>query len=615
MCGIIGFIEDKKNVLPSIINGLKTLEYRGYDSAGVAFFRENNFQVIKSKGQIIELEKKIKKAPKIYTTCGIGHTRWATHGEPKDVNSHPHEGGLEVANFAIVHNGIIENYEEITKFLKSKKYKFKSQTDTESVAHLLDFTYRSNPKWSIQEIVSEVLKRIKGTFALAIIERKHPERIVVTRRDSPLMIGLGTSSNMIASDLSALIDHTKNYLTLDDDEVAIVEAKKVFVYDKNNKLVEKPTNKITWNITKAQKSGFPHYMLKEIAEEPEIIKKLISVYVKNKKIELNFSTSLINKLKNAETISIVGCGSAFYAGMIGQNLLEKLARLKTNIYISSEFRYQNPILKKNDICLLISQSGETADTIAALRDMKSRGIYTIAIVNVVASTIAREADLVLYTHAGPEIAVATTKAYLAQISLLVLFSLYVADLKKQISFSVMKKMIDDFLKLPKLLEKIVANKKAIQNLASKFALEKNVFFIGRGLDYAACVEGSLKLKEISYIHSEAYPAGELKHGSISLIEKNTLVVAIATQPNIYEKTISNINEVIARGAKVLLLKSNSLSSSKIKTHYSIDIPEIDPNLTPILLATDLQLLAYFVAAHKKCDIDKPRNLAKSVTVE
>ncbi|WP_027123772.1 glutamine--fructose-6-phosphate transaminase (isomerizing) [Mycoplasmoides pirum] len=615
MCGIIGFIDSQKNVIPNIIEGLKNLEYRGYDSAGVAWFERTNFKIVKSKGRINFLEDKLKKIKNLNSFCGIGHTRWATHGEPKDVNSHPHLGGIDSYNFAIVHNGIIENYQEIHEFLKSKNYTFKSETDTENVAHLIDYYYRLNPKRPIQQIIRKVLNQIKGSFSFAIIQKDRPDQIIVTRRDSPLLIGLGKTFNIVSSDTTALIKHTKDYIILDDNEIGIIKSSKVTIFNKNNNPIKKQINKITWDISKSQKNGFKHYMLKEIHEEPKVVENITNVYLKKKNFNFGFNNEIIKKLKNIENISIVACGSALYAGMIGNQLFESIAKVKSYSYVASEFRYQNPILNKNDICLLISQSGETADTIAALREAKSKKILTVAIVNVVSSTIAREADVVLYTHAGPEIAVATTKAYLSQISLLSLLALYIGKLKQKVTDNEIDKIISDFYKLPKLIQKILNNKKDIQKLATNYYSHNNVFFIGRGLDYASCLEGSLKLKEISYIYSEAYAAGELKHGTISLIENKTLVIALATQPHVYEKMISNIEEVIARGASILMISNKKIDKKKLKIKNLIQVPEINSNLTFVLNTIVLQLFAYYIAMKRGCDIDKPRNLAKSVTVE
>ncbi len=615
MCGIIGFISEQQNVVPGIVDGLKSLEYRGYDSAGIAWFERDGFRVVKAKGRIGVLEGKLAKIKNLSSLCGIGHTRWATHGEPKDANSHPLQGGIRFDNFAIVHNGIIENFQEIHAFLRSKRYRFRSETDTENVAHLIDYHFRQDPKAPIQDVVRKALRELKGSFALAIVQKDHPDRIVAVKRDSPLVIGLGKGFNYLASDVGAFVARTKDYVLLDDDEIAIVEAGKTTVYDSAGRIVPKPVNKISWDASKIQKSGFKHYMLKEIHEEPKVVENLLRIYAKNKTVSFGFARKTVERLKKISSLSIVACGSALYAGMIGQNLIESVARIKTAAHVASEFRYQRPILGESDVCVLISQSGETADTIAALREAKARGALTVAIVNVVASTIAREADVVLYTQAGPEIAVATTKAYLAQVCMMALFALHLGVLRKTTTAKAVARTLTQFAKLPKLIEKMLADKRQIQKIASKYHAQKNVFFIGRGLDYVTCLEGSLKLKEISYIHSEAYPAGELKHGTISLIEDRVLVIALATQPHVYDKLVSNAIEVAARGAATLLITNKKADKDKIKFKDMILVPATDPLLAPVLNAIALQLLAYYVAAERGCDIDKPRNLAKSVTVE
>lgn len=606
MCGIVGYVGDKDSAAV-LVDGLRKLEYRGYDSAGISVFEEEQIKVVKAKGRLDDLEARMKQVGVPNGCCGIGHTRWATHGEPSDINSHPHGN----KTLSIVHNGIIENYQEIKEKLIKKGYVFESETDTETVAKLLDYYYDGNPF----ETIKKVLLSVKGSYALGMIFKDFPNQIFSVRKDSPLIIGLGEQENFIASDIPAILKYTKNYYLIDENEIVILTKDHVSVLNLDREPIEKEVFTASWDIEAAEKGGYPHFMLKEIFEQPEALRKTVSPRIKDGLPDLGVDTLSDELLSRVKKVHIVACGTAMHAGMIGKYVMEKLARIPVDICIASEFRYSNPILSQDDLVIVVSQSGETADTLAALRLAKSQGVHTLAVVNVVGSSIAREADSILYTWAGPEIAVASTKAYTVQMSIMYLIAFKFALVTGQASEETVKKYCDILLELPEQMNSILEKSDDCKYFASRFQNAEDLFFIGRGLDYALSQEGSLKLKEISYIHSEAYAAGELKHGTISLITENIPVIAIATQASLLEKTISNIKEVATRGAKVLLVVNDSFEVSDTVAKYILRVPAVDDLLIPILAVIPLQLLAYYTSVLRGCDVDKPRNLAKSVTVE
>ena len=604
MCGIIGYIGKQTNIQKTLIDSLKTLEYRGYDSAGIAYVTDK-VNIIKSKGKISYLEEKIDKDQK--GMLGIAHTRWATHGEANDVNSHPHK----VGSVTIVHNGIIENYMELKKLLEKEGYEFKSETDTEVACAVLD--YLKNKKlWNNLEIIKEFSTYVKGSFALGIIFDDELDTLYATRCDSPLILGLGKDETLIASDIAAVIKFTKEYILLDNNDIVKLTKDKTEVYNKELELICKEKQTVNWNIEQAEKGGYEHFMLKEIHEEEEVLRNTINEYVDTMETFLQKMPDFTKYKK----IHIVACGSAMHAGLIGKYLFENYSDIETTVEIASEYRYKKVFYNHNDtLVILISQSGETADTIACLRKAKENGIDTLAIVNVVSSTIAREADKVLYIRAGVEIAVATTKAYLLQVAMLMLVNLKMMAEKSKIDDIELKVILNAFKTSPKVVKQILAQEDKYLEIAKMIHKDEDIFFIGRGIDYAISMEGSLKLKEISYIHSEAYQAGELKHGTISLIEDHTKVISVMTDEDLYLKTISNIKEVKARGADVILLTTPSLDNDYEFADRKIVLPETNKYLVPMLSIIPLQLIAYQVAKLRGCDIDKPRNLAKSVTVE
>lgn len=608
MCGIVGYIgEDKAS--PILIDGLKKLEYRGYDSAGIAVFSDKGIEVCKTKGRMADLEKKLNDEGGIDGTVGIGHTRWATHGAPDDINAHPHKGGN--GRITLVHNGIIENYIELKIMLEQKGYKFVSQTDTEVLAHLFDFFYSGDEL----EAMSNVMKTVRGSYATAVLMADKPDTIIAARKDSPLIVGLGENGNFLASDIPAVLKYTRDCYLIDDNQIAVLTKDSVKLYDINKNEVHKDIYHVTWDVEAAEKNGYDHFMKKEIAEQPKAVKDTVSPRIKDNKIVIDELSLTDEEINNIGTIHIVACGSAWHVGMAARYVIEKLAKIPCEVDLASEFRYRDPIVRNNDICIVISQSGETADTLAALREAKKKGAKVISIVNVVASTIARESDDVIYTMAGPEIAVATTKAFSAQLNVAYLLALKFAKAKGLLSENDEKKYCEELLKLPELIEGLLKMDEELKELAVKYVSSENVFFIGRGLDYAISLEGSLKLKEISYIHSEAYAAGELKHGTISLIEEGTPVFAVATQSDLLEKTLGNIKEVKARGARVVALVGESHSDVDEFADDVIRVPEISDILMPSLTVIPLQIFAYYMALGRGCDVDKPRNLAKSVTVE
>lgn len=607
MCGIVGYIGEKEAV-PILINGLQKLEYRGYDSAGIAVFNDNELKVIKCKGRLSGLECKIK-GESLNGKVGIGHTRWATHGEPNDINSHPHIS--HSGNIAVVHNGIIENYMKLKEFLQSKGYSFVSDTDTEVVAHLVEYHYKGN----LLEAVIESINEVEGSYALGVICKDCPDEFIAARKDSPLIVGLGTNENFIASDIPAILEYTRDIYILEDKEVVILKKDSVRIFNIHGAEVKKDVYHVEWDVTAAEKSGYEHFMLKEMHEEPKVIKDTIHPRIKDGSIRLDDISITPEQLKNIEKIYIVACGTASYAGMVGRYIIEKFARIPVEVDVASEFRYRDPIISNKNLVIIISQSGETLDTLFALRESKKKGARTLSIVNVVGSSIARESDDVLYTWAGPEIAVASTKAYNTQLAALYLIALDFAVKKGVMDIKTAGSVLEELQNVPDKIEKVLENKEVIQKFASQHYNAKSIFFIGRGLDYALSMEGSLKLKEISYIHSEAYAGGELKHGTIALIEKETLVICPMTQDDLFDKMVSNIKEVKARGAVVLAVTQRRHSEIEKIADEVIYVPDIDQTVAPVVAVTPLQLFAYYMAIMKGCDVDKPRNLAKSVTVE
>lgn len=608
MCGIVGFT-GSQNAAPILLDGLKKLEYRGYDSAGMAVLGQDGIQMVKTIGMIKNLDNKTQGGAALPGTAGIGHTRWATHGEPTDVNAHPHMSNDD--KFAIVHNGIIENYAQLREELKAKGFQFKSETDTEVIVHLLDLYYEGDLKKAVLKTVS----RLEGAYALGILCAEEGGRLIATRHAAPLIVGVGIGENYFASDVTALVAYTKNVIYLEDGEIADITPDRITVYDSIGKNLEKSITRIAWDIAAAEKGGYDHFMLKEIMEQPKAVADTVKPRIKNDAVVFEDNGLTDERLREIEHIHIIGCGSALHAGMVGKRVIEAMCRIRCTAEVASEFRYENPIIGKKDMCIVISQSGETADTLAAMRLAKQAGAFTIAIVNVVSSTIAREADGVLYTWAGPEISVATTKAYSAQLSALYLISVKIARVRGLISIGDERALCAELQRLPECIEQTLGCQSDMQRIATLYANRSSVFFLGRGLDYAAALEASLKLKEISYIHSEAYAAGELKHGTISLIEEGTLVVALATQPALFEKTVSNIREVVARGASVVLVTTDDFTGDESVCQHIVRLPKCLYEFSASLSIIPMQLLAYYIAVERNCDVDKPRNLAKSVTVE
>ncbi len=606
MCGIVGYV-GKRNCTDVLVDALSKLEYRGYDSAGIAVFDRNMIKVSKTKGRLLDLVEKMNKEGKPDGRCGIGHTRWATHGEPSDINSHPH-GNKRIS---IVHNGIIENYKEIKNFLIKEGYGFESETDTETVAKLLDYYYDGEPLATIARVLSE----IEGSYALGIIFRDFPSKIYAVRKDSPLIVGVGENENFIASDVPAILKYTRDYYLIEQDEICELTEQGVTIYDTRKNVLTKELQTATWDIDAAEKGGYEHFMLKEIHEQPNAVKMTVSPRVKDGMPDFSETGLTVEKLNKYRQIFVVACGTAMHAGMVGKYVIEKLARVPVIVDIASEFRYREPLIGEGDLLIVISQSGETADTLAALKLGKKLGAETLAIVNVVGSSIAREADMVLYTNAGPEISVASTKAYSVQVAAMYLLAFEIAFAKGAIDEAQCRKYVGELLVIPDYIEKTLNCKAVCQQTAARLMNADSLLYIGRGLDYALSMEGSLKLKEISYIHSESYAAGELKHGTISLVTNQMPVVAVATQTSLIEKTISNIKEVKARGAMVVLVCSETLDVEESVADCIIRLPEVDEILMPAVAAIPLQLIAYYTSVLKGCDVDKPRNLAKSVTVE
>lgn len=608
MCGIVGYIGNMQ-AAPILLDGLAKLEYRGYDSAGISVFNGENIDTVKTKGKIKDLRELTDDGKNIHGTVGIGHTRWATHGEPSDVNSHPHVNASET--IAVVHNGIIENYLELKNRLISRGYVFQSETDTEVVTLLMDYYFDGD----LLKTLAKVMTRIEGSYALGIINKDNPDEIIAVKKDSPLIVGLSEEGNYIASDIPAVLKHTRKIYILEDGEIVKLTRDGVTVYNEDMDVIEKEVTEIQWDVSAAEKGGYEHFMMKEIHEQPKAVRDTVFPRLRDDEVFIHELRMTDEQIRDLRKIFIIACGSAYHAGVTGKYVIEELSRIPVEVDLASEFRYRNPILEDNTLAIIISQSGETADTLAAMREAKRHGVRTLAVVNVVGSSIAREADDVLYTWAGPEIAVATTKGYTSQLSALYLLALHFAKIREKVSDTEYHEMIQELKTLPEKIESMLENKERIQYLANKYIGLKDVFFLGRGIDYASALEASLKLKEISYVHSEAYAAGELKHGTISLIEKGTLVVALVTQELLYGKIVSNIVEVRTRGAFVLVVTNEDNKDIEKNADYVFYIPKTNRMFTGLMTTIPLQLFAYYVAVAKGCDVDQPRNLAKSVTVE
>ena len=613
MCGIVGYAGHKQ-AAPILLDGLSKLEYRGYDSAGVCVYSGEELLVAKAKGRLNNLSQMIHGGEDLRGVMGIGHTRWATHGAPSDVNSHPHasDGG----KIAVVHNGIIENYQQLKEMLIHRRKEFSSETDTEVVANLIELFYEEGHDFA--EAVRRAIHRIEGSYALGIMCVDYPDTMIAVKKDSPLIFGYGDGEMFIASDVPAILKYTREVTYLDDGDMVVFDANHAEFYSSLGEPLEKKVEHITWEMSAAEKGGYAHFMLKEIHEQPKAIRDTVSPRIQDGKVVLDQIDLSADYLKDMKKIYIVACGSASYVGNLGKYILEKYCRIPTEVVLGSEFRYADPVVDDKTLVLIISQSGETADTLAGLREAKRRGARTLAVVNVVGSAIAKAADDVIYTWAGPEIAVATTKAFSTQLSVMYLIALHIASQLHTMAPEEQAEVLQQLQQLPEALEQILTeeNISSIQYYASQYFNHKDVFFIGRNLDSAICLEGSLKLKEIAYIHSEAYPAGELKHGPISLIERGTLVVSVATMPDLFEKTMSNVKEVKARGADVLGITVEGYRDEIGKfVDHAIVVPQVHPMLQPSLALIPLQIFAYYMALLRGCDVDKPRNLAKSVTVE
>ena len=606
MCGIVGYV-GKRSAQDVLLDGLEKLEYRGYDSAGVALALDGGIRVVKAKGRLTALRERLAAQQLAQSFCGIGHTRWATHGEPSDVNSHPHS----TPRVSIVHNGIIENYGILKERLIAKGYTFESETDTEVLVKLIDSCYEGEPLQAIHEALSMV----RGSYALAVLFRDFPDTVFAVKRESPLIVGWGEGENFVASDIPALLKYTRRYSVLEEGDLAVVTREGIRFYNEFAEPVEREILTADWDMEAAEKGGYPHFMLKEINEQPAAITATVSPRVEDGLPDLRIPELSDEKLRDIGTIHLVACGTAMHAGMVGKSAIEALARVPAEVDIASEFRYRDPILNKNDLVIIISQSGETSDTLAALKLAKSRGVPVLAIVNVVGSSIARAADYVLYTYAGPEIAVASTKAYMVQMCVLYLFALRLAYARGAQTEAETRRLTAELLRASEVIKPRLADCEQIKYLASRFVNTQSCFFIGRGFDYSLSLEGSLKLKEISYVHSDAYAAGELKHGTISLITDGVPVIALATQKQVYEKTISNAKETRSRGARVLLFTTKDAEVPEGVATEVIRLDEYDDILMPLQLIVPLQLFAYYMAVLRGCDVDKPRNLAKSVTVE
>ena len=606
MCGIVGYV-GKRSAQDVLLDGLEKLESRGYDSAGVALALDGGIRVVKSKRRLTALREKRAAQQLAQSFCGIGHTRWATHGEPSDVNSHPHS----TPRVSIVHNGIIENYGLLKERLAAKGYTFQSETDTEVLVKLIDSCYTGDPLRALQQ----ALAKVRGSYALAVLFRDYPDTIFAVKRESPLIVGWGEGENFVASDIPALLKYTRKYSVLEEGDMAVCTTEGIRFYNEFGEPVERQQLTADWDMEAAEKGGYPHFMLKEINEQPAAIMATVSPRVEDGLPVLRIPELTDEVLRGIGRVHLVGCGTAMHAGMVGKSAIETLARVPAEVDIASEFRYRDPILEKNDLVIIISQSGETSDTLAALKLAKSRGVPVLAIVNVVGSSIARAADYVMYTYAGPEIAVASTKAYMVQMCVLYLFALRLAYARGRLSEAETRRFTAQLLRAPEVIKPRLADCEQIKYLASRYVNTQSCFFIGRGFDYALSLEGSLKLKEISYVHSDAYAAGELKHGTISLITDGVPVIALATQKQVYEKTISNAKETRSRGARVLLFTTKDAVVPEGVADAVIRLDEYEDILMPLQLIVPLQLFAYYMAVLRGCDVDKPRNLAKSVTVE
>ena len=606
MCGIVGYV-GKRSAQDVLLDGLEKLEYRGYDSAGVALAQEGGIRVVKSKGRLDALRQKLAVQALAESSCGIGHTRWATHGEPSDVNSHPHS----TPRVSIVHNGIIENYGALKERLAARGYTFESETDTEVLVKLIDSCYHGEPLQALHE----ALGMVRGSYALAVLFKDFPDTIFAVKKESPLIVGWGEGENFVASDIPALLKYTRDYSVLEEGDLAVVTAQGIRFYNAFGEPVERQRLTADWDQEAAEKGGYPHFMLKEINEQPAAITATVSPRVEDGLPDLHIPELTDERLRSIRTVHLVACGTAMHAGMVGKAAIETLARVPAEVDIASEFRYRDPILNKDDLVIIISQSGETSDTLAALKLAKSRGVPVLAIVNVVGSSIARAADYILYTYAGPEIAVASTKAYVVQMCVLYLFALRLAYARGKLEEAETKRLTAELLRAGEVIKPRLDDCEQIKYLASRFVNTQSCFFIGRGFDYALSLEGSLKLKEISYVHSDAYAAGELKHGTISLITDGVPVIALATQKQVYEKTISNAKETKSRGARVILFTTKDAVVPEGVADYIVRLDEYEDLLMPLQLIVPLQLFAYYMAVLRGCDVDKPRNLAKSVTVE
>ena len=608
MCGIVGYfgIKEAQTIL---IDGLRKLEYRGYDSAGVAIIDNGVLSVTKCKGRLANLEAELLESP-LKGHVGIGHTRWATHGKPSDENSHPHTN--EKGTISVVHNGIIENYIHLREWLMAKGYKFVSETDTEVIPHLIDFYYKGN----IVEAVKKATAKMEGSYAIAVLCSDEPDKLIAVRKDSPLIVGLGENEFYVASDIPAVLNHTREVYLLEDNEFVVISNDGIKLEDIEGDIINKEVFHVTWDAAAAEKGGYEHFMIKEIHEQPKAIRDtMTSRIVLGQPITLDDINITKEQIKKLDKIYIVACGTAYHAGAVGKYVIEKLARIPVELDIASEFKYRDPIIDKNTLMIVISQSGETADTMSALRLAKEKGARVIAVTNVVGSAASREADDVLYTWAGPEIAVASTKAYATQLIAMYIIALFFAQNKETLSMDKIEEIKAAMLELPEKAEEMLKDKETIQKFTAKTYMHKDMFFIGRGLDYAVALEGSLKLKEVSYIHSDAYAAGELKHGAIALMEEGTIVIALATQEELFGKMVSNMRELSTRGAKVYAFAPKGHTEIEKSVHAVTYVPKVLDILAPVISVIPLQLLAYYMAIQKGCDVDKPRNLAKSVTVE
>ncbi|MGI6585154.1 MAG: glutamine--fructose-6-phosphate transaminase (isomerizing) [Lutisporaceae bacterium] len=609
MCGIVGYI-GKKNAVPILMEGLQKLEYRGYDSAGVAVYTKERIEVRKYKGRLSVLEEHLKKET-LEGCMGIGHTRWATHGEPSDVNSHPHTNCS--GDIVVVHNGIIENYMSIKNMLIEKGYVFRSETDTEVLAHYVDYFYEGD----LTEAVRKVIEKIRGSYAFVVISRREPDKIICVRKGNSLIVGIGNGENFIASDIPAILNHTRRVYLINENEIAIVEKDRISFFDGSGKKVEKEVFEVNWDVTAAEKGGFEHFMIKEIHEQSKAVKDTMVSRVLPDFADIKLDDIILTKeeLQEFDKIYMVACGTSFHVCIVGKYVIEKLAKIPVEVEIASEFRYRNPIVNERTLTIVVSQSGETLDTLEALKEARRKGSRILSIVNVVGSSIARESHDVLYTWAGPEIAVASTKTYTTQLIAIYMIALYMAKLKGTLKDEEIAKIKDEMRKLPQLIEETLKHKSTIQKFAAQNSNARDVFYLGRGIDYAVALEGSLKLKEVSYIHSGAYAAGELKHGIIALVEQGTIVLAVLTQDELYEKMVSSVKEVKARGAFVFAIAKEGNTEVENVADYTFYIPKVSDILAPVVAVIPLQLLAYYMAVEKGCDVDKPRNLAKSVTVE